>query len=210
MSEEDVLAANEAFYRAFNQKDAEAMDDVWARSQPVSCTPPPGLEPPQRPRPRDGELARHPHEPEPAQDHDRRLYRALLRRRSGCPVSRARRRRTTRRDEHLRPRRWGVETVGSITSPGPSLTAPTDASDDARGPRRFRGLAVQPVVPGGVHHPARGELAVARLDVEADSVAAERARHRGRSPRPLNGSSTVSPLNEKSLMRRRGSSSGKG
>jgi len=40
MSEEDVLAANEAFYRAFNQKDPEAMDDVWARSQPVSCTHP--------------------------------------------------------------------------------------------------------------------------------------------------------------------------
>ena len=40
MSEEDVLAANEAFYRAFNQKDPEAMDAVWARSDSVSCTHP--------------------------------------------------------------------------------------------------------------------------------------------------------------------------
>ena len=34
---EAVLAANEAFYRAFNQKDAEAMDEVWARSIEVGC-----------------------------------------------------------------------------------------------------------------------------------------------------------------------------
>jgi ketosteroid isomerase-like protein len=35
--EEDVLAANEAFYRAFNQKDPAAMDAIWARSAPVAC-----------------------------------------------------------------------------------------------------------------------------------------------------------------------------
>lgn len=37
MDEASVLAANEAFYRAFNQKDIAAMDAVWARSTPVSC-----------------------------------------------------------------------------------------------------------------------------------------------------------------------------
>ena len=40
MSEEDVLAANEAFYRAFNQKDPAAMEDIWARSPKVTCTHP--------------------------------------------------------------------------------------------------------------------------------------------------------------------------
>jgi ketosteroid isomerase-like protein len=40
VSEEDVLAANEAFYRAFNQKDADAMDAIWARSATISCTHP--------------------------------------------------------------------------------------------------------------------------------------------------------------------------
>ena len=37
MREEDVLAANEAFYQAFNRKDPAAMDAVWARSAPVAC-----------------------------------------------------------------------------------------------------------------------------------------------------------------------------
>jgi ketosteroid isomerase-like protein len=32
-----VLAANEAFYQAFNQKDVAAMDGVWARAENVSC-----------------------------------------------------------------------------------------------------------------------------------------------------------------------------
>jgi ketosteroid isomerase-like protein len=35
--EEAVLAANEAFYRAFNQKDQDAMEALWARSIPVHC-----------------------------------------------------------------------------------------------------------------------------------------------------------------------------
>jgi len=35
--QDDVLAANEAFYRAFNQKDGAAMDAIWARSAPVAC-----------------------------------------------------------------------------------------------------------------------------------------------------------------------------
>ena len=34
---EDVLVANEAFYRAFNQKDPAAMDAIWARSVEVGC-----------------------------------------------------------------------------------------------------------------------------------------------------------------------------
>lgn len=32
-----VLAANDAFYRAFNQKDVDAMDAVWASSAGVTC-----------------------------------------------------------------------------------------------------------------------------------------------------------------------------
>lgn len=34
---DDVLAANESFYTAFNAKDVAAMDRVWAESVPVSC-----------------------------------------------------------------------------------------------------------------------------------------------------------------------------
>ncbi len=37
---ESVLAANEAFYRAFNQKDLDAMDDAWAKSDDISCVHP--------------------------------------------------------------------------------------------------------------------------------------------------------------------------
>ncbi len=36
-AEEAVLEANDAFYRAFNQKDVAAMDAVWARSTEVGC-----------------------------------------------------------------------------------------------------------------------------------------------------------------------------
>jgi ketosteroid isomerase-like protein len=32
-----VLAANAAFYTAFNEKDIAAMDEVWARSAEVGC-----------------------------------------------------------------------------------------------------------------------------------------------------------------------------
>ncbi len=35
--EEAVLAANEAFYRAFDAHDLAAMDAVWARETPVAC-----------------------------------------------------------------------------------------------------------------------------------------------------------------------------
>lgn len=35
--EEEVLEANARFYRAFNDKDAEAMDALWARTLPVAC-----------------------------------------------------------------------------------------------------------------------------------------------------------------------------
>jgi ketosteroid isomerase-like protein len=38
--EDEVLAANAAFYAAFNGKDVEAMDALWARSVPVACTHP--------------------------------------------------------------------------------------------------------------------------------------------------------------------------
>ena len=36
-SADDVLAANDAFYRAFAQGDFEAMDGLWSRDAPVSC-----------------------------------------------------------------------------------------------------------------------------------------------------------------------------
>lgn len=36
----DVLAANEAFYRAFNERDIEAMDELWSRESPVWCVHP--------------------------------------------------------------------------------------------------------------------------------------------------------------------------
>ncbi|HEX5369539.1 MAG TPA: nuclear transport factor 2 family protein [Dehalococcoidia bacterium] len=35
-----VLAANEAFYRAFNQKDVALMEDVWSEAAGVSCVHP--------------------------------------------------------------------------------------------------------------------------------------------------------------------------
>ncbi len=41
MSDTDsLLFANEAFYRAFADKDMEAMADLWSRDQPVSCVHP--------------------------------------------------------------------------------------------------------------------------------------------------------------------------
>ena len=40
MSSDDVLAANAAFYAAFNERDLDAMDALWARSLPVACTHP--------------------------------------------------------------------------------------------------------------------------------------------------------------------------
>jgi ketosteroid isomerase-like protein len=33
----EVLEANEAFYRAFAERDADAMDGVWAVRHPVAC-----------------------------------------------------------------------------------------------------------------------------------------------------------------------------
>ena len=35
--DEQLLAANEAFYRAFNQRDIGAMDVIWSHSSPVTC-----------------------------------------------------------------------------------------------------------------------------------------------------------------------------
>ncbi len=35
--ERDVLAANEAFYAAFADKDMAAMESLWARDTPVAC-----------------------------------------------------------------------------------------------------------------------------------------------------------------------------
>ena len=41
MTEADaVLAANLEFYRAFTERDAEAMEQLWARGLPVLCTHP--------------------------------------------------------------------------------------------------------------------------------------------------------------------------
>ena len=39
-SDEAVLAANEAFYRAFANRDVAAMAELWATDAPVSCTHP--------------------------------------------------------------------------------------------------------------------------------------------------------------------------
>lgn len=33
----DVLEANERFYRAFHERDAETMEALWARSAPIAC-----------------------------------------------------------------------------------------------------------------------------------------------------------------------------
>jgi ketosteroid isomerase-like protein len=38
--DEDVLAANAAFYRAFNTKDYAAMEAMWAQSAPATCVHP--------------------------------------------------------------------------------------------------------------------------------------------------------------------------
>ncbi len=38
--DETVLAANDAFYRAFNDRDIEAMDALWALEAPVWCVHP--------------------------------------------------------------------------------------------------------------------------------------------------------------------------
>jgi hypothetical protein len=38
--QDDVLAANDAFYRAFNEKDIEAMDALWSRESCIACTHP--------------------------------------------------------------------------------------------------------------------------------------------------------------------------
>jgi ketosteroid isomerase-like protein len=35
--EDEVLAANSAFYAAFGDADAEAMDGIWARRAPCAC-----------------------------------------------------------------------------------------------------------------------------------------------------------------------------
>ncbi len=39
-AEDDILAANQAFYAAFNARDADAMDDLWARRAAVACVHP--------------------------------------------------------------------------------------------------------------------------------------------------------------------------
>jgi ketosteroid isomerase-like protein len=43
-AEREVLEANAAFYAAFEQRDSEAMDALWAREAPVVCLHP-GWEP---------------------------------------------------------------------------------------------------------------------------------------------------------------------
>ena len=37
LAESEVLARNVAFYEAFNARDMDAMDDLWAQSAPCSC-----------------------------------------------------------------------------------------------------------------------------------------------------------------------------
>jgi len=41
--EDAIRASNEAFYRAFRERDVDAMEAVWARSGPVACLHP-GME----------------------------------------------------------------------------------------------------------------------------------------------------------------------
>ena len=36
----DIIFANEAFYVAFQMKDLEAMEGLWAQAAPVACTHP--------------------------------------------------------------------------------------------------------------------------------------------------------------------------
>jgi ketosteroid isomerase-like protein len=38
--DDDVLAANRAFYEAFRHEDLDAMDALWAREAPVACVHP--------------------------------------------------------------------------------------------------------------------------------------------------------------------------
>jgi hypothetical protein len=38
--EQEVLFANETFYRAFGDRDRRAMDEIWARENPVACVHP--------------------------------------------------------------------------------------------------------------------------------------------------------------------------
>ena len=40
MDEQNALFANEAFYLAFTRKDLDAMDMLWAQSQPLVCVHP--------------------------------------------------------------------------------------------------------------------------------------------------------------------------
>ena len=39
-TELEVLEANEAFYRAFSRRDADAMERLWAEAHPVACVHP--------------------------------------------------------------------------------------------------------------------------------------------------------------------------
>ena len=57
--DEAVLFANEAFYRAFADRDVEAMDEVWAQGVPVACIHP-GWQRARGPRRCDGKLALDP------------------------------------------------------------------------------------------------------------------------------------------------------
>ena len=65
--EEAVLAANEAFYRAFAARDFAAMDALWAAEAPVACIHP-GWDALVGPRGGDGELGRDPRRPRRAAD----------------------------------------------------------------------------------------------------------------------------------------------
>ena len=40
LDEQDALFANEAFYLAFSQKDVDAMESLWATTQPLVCVHP--------------------------------------------------------------------------------------------------------------------------------------------------------------------------
>ena len=36
-SEDEIRESNEAFYRAFRERNTEAMESIWARGRPVAC-----------------------------------------------------------------------------------------------------------------------------------------------------------------------------
>ena len=77
MHETEVLAANEAFYRAFDDGDREAMRRLWASRAPVVCVHP-GRRGDHRARSGTGKLGRDPGRADPARHRLPLAERAVL------------------------------------------------------------------------------------------------------------------------------------